>query len=99
MSSIIITLQSSLLQEVIDLELPGDVMLQNLLPELARALKLPLADGAGQAITYQLVHQAWPRPLQGTDTLANAGVVTGDVLSLVSAASPIGAGAGGISRG
>ena len=99
MSSIIITLQSSLLQEAIDLELPGDVMLQNLLPELARALKLPLADVAGQAITYQLVHQAWQRPLQGTDTLANAGVVTGDVLSLVSAASPIGAGAGGVSRG
>lgn len=99
MSSIIITLQSSLLQRAIDLELPGDVMLQNLLPELARTLKLPLAGSSGQTITYQLVHQAWQRPLRGTDTLANAGVVTGDILSLVSAASPIGAGAGGVSRG
>ncbi|RLC73462.1 MAG: hypothetical protein DRJ03_26445 [Chloroflexi bacterium] len=99
MTTIIITLHPPGPGSPLDLELPGDVMLQNLLSELARALKLPLADGAGQAITYQLIHQAWQRQLRETNTLANAGVVTGDILSLVSAASPIGAGAGGVSRG
>ena len=99
MSYVIITLQSSLLRGTIDLELPGQVPLQNLLPELVRVLQLPSADGAGQPIAYQLVHQARQRPLRETETLSSTGVVTGDVLSLVSTASQIGVGPGGPSGG
>jgi len=86
MSSVIITLQSSLLQVAIDLELPGEVVLRSLLPELVRALRLPPTDGAGKPVVYQLVHQAQKRPLRETETLLSAGVVTGDVLSLASTA-------------
>jgi len=91
MSSITITLQSSLLQVSIDLELPDEVALHNLLPDLVRALKLPSVDNAGRPIAYQIVHQARNRSPRGDDTLQGAGIVTGDVLSLVNAALPAGA--------
>lgn len=71
--------------------MPGEVSLGNLVPELARVLQLPATDSAGRPITYQLVLQPRQRPLHKTDTLLGAGVVTGDILSLVSVASPVGA--------
>lgn len=90
MSSIIITLHPPGPSGPLDLELPGDVMLNKLLPELERALKLPLAGSGGRPITYQLIHQARQRTLRETDTLASAGVVTGDILSLASSGAPVG---------
>ncbi|MEA3338345.1 MAG: EsaB/YukD family protein [Chloroflexota bacterium] len=98
MTTLIITLHPPGPGGPLDLELPGDVMLQNLLPELTRALQLPLAGSAGQPVAYQLVHQAWQRTLRETDTLASAGVITGNTLSLVSSGSPV-RGAGGGGRG
>jgi len=94
MGSIIITLQYPSPRGAIDLELPGNVMLNKLLPELVRILKLPFTDNAGQPITYQLFHQTWQRVLSETDTLSNGGVITGDVLSLTSSAA-LRAGVGG----
>jgi uncharacterized ubiquitin-like protein YukD len=91
MSSITITLQSSLLQVSIDLELPDEVTLHNLLPDLVRALKLPSVDNTGRPIAYQIIHQARNRSLHGDDTLQGTGIVTGDVLSLVSTSLPAGA--------
>ena len=88
MSSITITLQSSLLQVSIDLELPGEVPLRNLLPELARVLQLPPTDSVGRSITYQLVRQAQGPSLRETDTLQSAGVVTGEILSLAAGVLP-----------
>ena len=89
MSSVIITLQSPHLQRAIDLELPGEVPLNNLLPELVRVLQLPDTDGTGQPVVYQLVHQAGGRPLAETMSLLAAGVVTGDVLSLATTVAQI----------
>lgn len=88
MSSIIITLQSSHQRAAMDLELPGDVPLQDLLPALLQALQLSPTDAKGWPIPYQLVHQKQQRPLRPTETLLNAGVVTGDVLFLKGGAVP-----------
>ena len=87
MNTIIISLQYPSPRGAIDLELPGNVMLNKLLPELVRVLQLPFTDNAGQPITYQLFHQSWQRVLSETDTLSNGGVITGDVLSLTSSAA------------
>jgi hypothetical protein len=99
MSSTIVTLRSPLLQRAVDLELPGEVLLKNLLPELVRVLQLPSTDSAGQPIAYQLVQEAAQRPLREAQTLLSAGVVRGEVLSLVSTGSQIGAGPGGAGGG
>lgn len=96
MSTVVITLDSSFLHRTIDLELPGEVALGNLLPELVRALQLPAVDNVRRPIVYQLVHRQ--RPLRETESLLEAGVVTGDTLSLVSV-SQIGATSGGASVG
>jgi len=83
MDTVVVTLQSSLLQRFVDLELPGEVPLQALLPALVNALQLPFTHGAGQSIAYQLYRQPQQSPLPASETLLSAGVVTGDVLTLV----------------
>ncbi len=95
MNTIIITLQYPSPRGAIDLELPGNVMLYKLLPELVRVLQLPSTDNTEQPITYRLFHQTWQRVLSETDTLSNSGVITGDVLSLTSSAA-FRAGVGGM---
>ena len=97
MTLVIITLHSPSPRGTLDLELPGEAPLRNLLPELVRVLQLPPADGAGRPITYQLVHQAQRRPLHEAETLLDARIVTGDVLSLVGAAPQMHAAPGGAS--
>ena len=99
MTSLIVTLHSPSPRGTLDLELPGEVPLRNLLPELVRVLQLPPADGAGRPITYQLVHQAQRRPLREAETLLGAGIVTGDVLSLVGTAPQMHTAPGGASGG
>ena len=94
MDTVVVTVQSSLLQRFVDLELPGEVPLQALLPALVNALQLPFAGSAGQPIAYQLYRQPQRSPLPASETLLSAGVVTGDVLALVQ----IGAEPGGVSR-
>lgn len=96
MSTVVITLDSPFLRRTIDLELPGKVALRNLLPELVHALQLPAVDSMRRPIVYQLIHQQ--RPLRETESLLEAGVVTGDTLSLVSA-SQIGTTSGGTGVG
>jgi len=85
MPPIIITLQTAGPKGTLDLELPDDVPLQNLLPELVRAVGLPAADRAtGHAIDYslELTSSSRPRVLRGHETLSRAGVVTGSALTL-----------------
>jgi Mrp family chromosome partitioning ATPase len=76
MSSIILTLRSPDLPEDRDLELPGDVRLERLLPELVRSLHLPPGD-------YRLACHS--RLLEADETLVAARVLTGDVLTLLPA--------------
>lgn len=89
MTSLIITLNSPGPRGTLDLELPGEVPLRNLLPELTRVLQLPPTDSAGRSITYQLVRQTQGQlPLRETDTLQGTGVVTGEILSLAAGVLP-----------
>lgn len=78
MPSIIITLKSSLLPGAIDLELPDDVPVKHLLPELARALGLPPG-------SCRLIHRA--RPMLHNETLSDARVLIGEILTLEPAKS------------
>jgi hypothetical protein len=84
MVTVIITLNSTALQGSLDLEIPADVQVQQLLPELTRALHLPNKDNAGRRIIYRLIRQKRHRPVHPSESLQNAGVRTGEVLSLES---------------
>ena len=92
----IITLRTPLLQKDTDLELPGDVEIQHLLPELVRALQLPTSGGADQ---YQLIRHKRRRALRKKETLLKAGVATGDILSLTSTSQMSGGSSGSQGRG
>jgi uncharacterized ubiquitin-like protein YukD len=89
MRSVIITLHSPSHRGTLDLELPAEVPVQNLLPALVGALQLPTSDGRGWPIGYQLVYEAQKRALYDREMLMDAGVVTGDVLTLTSSAAPM----------
>lgn len=73
MSSVIITLQGQILPEPMDLEVPADVPVGRLLPELVNALGLPDGD-------YYL--ESRTRRLSDDETLSAAEVYTGDALTL-----------------
>lgn len=84
MDTVVVTLVSSRFPGSLDLEVPADVQVQQLLPELIRALQLPNTEGAGQRIIYRLIRQKRHRPLHPSESLQNAGVRTGEVLALES---------------
>lgn len=79
MSSLIITLKSPLLPGAIDLELPGDVPMRRLLPELARALHLP-------PDTYYLARRS--RVIRDDEALFDVHILMGDILTLQPAHAP-----------
>ena len=88
MSSIIVTLHIPGPRTPIDLELPDDVPLKKLFPALLSALRLPRTDIAGRPIPYHLTWQSRGRTLHVHKTLHEAGVVTGDILALISQVPP-----------
>jgi hypothetical protein len=89
MRSVIVTVHSPSHRGTLDLELPAEVPVKSLLPALVGALQLPAVDGRGWPVAYQLVYEAQKRPLYDREMLLDAGVVTGDVLSLSSSAAPM----------
>lgn len=89
MTQLIVTLHAPIPPGTIDLELPGDVPLRDLLPELLRALGLAPSDEDGQSIPYGLVHQRHRRSLGEAETLLGAGVLTGDELLLITVAGHV----------
>lgn len=84
MDFVIITLQLPQLQRAMDLELPGEVPLVRLLPVLAQAAGLSGTDNTRQSLRCQLsvLRQGQPHLLKEQDSLAHAGVMTGDILVL-----------------
>jgi len=78
MPVVIITLESKYLPGAIDLELPDDVELKQLLPTLTQALGQNFKLPPGR---YQLAHDSHPLPPQLT--LADGDVLTGHKLSLL----------------
>lgn len=79
MSSVVITLQSPHLQGAIDLELPDDVPMNQLLPKLVESLGLSPSH-------YRLARRS--RILRDGETLQIAQILTGDILTLTSTQAP-----------
>lgn len=53
-------------------EIPGDVPVKELIPELATSLELPTTGPDGRPINYRLDSKALGRELQETETLSSA---------------------------
>ena len=63
-------------------EVPKDVPVKELIPELATALQLPTTGPDGRPMRYRLESKALGRELRDDDTLASAGVPSGDRLTV-----------------
>jgi len=63
-------------------EVPEDVPVKELIPELATSLELPTTGPDGRPISYRLDSKALGRELQEDETLAEAGVPEDDRLIL-----------------
>ncbi len=59
-------------------EVPSDVAVKELIPELATSLELPTTGPDGRPINYRLDSKALGRELQETETLAEAAVPEDD---------------------
>ncbi len=63
-------------------EVPGDVPVKELIPELSTTLSLPTTGPDGRQMQYRLDSKALGRELQEDETLAAAGVPANDRLML-----------------
>ena len=63
-------------------EVPKDVPVKELIPELATALQLPTTGPDGRPMRYRLESKALGRELRDDETLASAGVPSGDRLTV-----------------
>jgi hypothetical protein len=63
-------------------EVPDDVMVKELIPELATSLELPTSGPDGRPISYRLDSKALGRELQENETLKDAGVPNDDRLMI-----------------
>ncbi len=61
-------------------DVPGDVEVKELIPELATTLELPTTGPDGRPMGYRLDSKALGRELKDEETLAAAGVPTDDRL-------------------
>lgn len=63
-------------------ELPDDVTVKDLLPELTTSLELPVTGPDGRPMSYRLDSKALGRELKEEETLAQAGIPTEDRLMM-----------------
>ena len=63
-------------------ELPDDVTVKELLPELTTSLELPVTGPDGRPMSYRLDSKALGRELKEEETLAQAGIPTEDRLMM-----------------
>jgi len=63
-------------------ELPDDVAVKELLPELTTSLELPVTGPDGRPMSYRLDSKALGRELKEDETLAQAGVPKDDRLMM-----------------
>lgn len=61
-------------------EVPDDVPMKDLIPELATSLELPTTGPDGRPVSYRLDSKALGRELQEEETLSSAGVPVDDRL-------------------
>jgi len=65
-----------------DVEAPDDVAVNRIVALLVEKMSLPLNSPDGQIMSYKLHHRRTGRQLLDSQTLAQAGVMTGDELRL-----------------
>ena len=63
-------------------EIPNDITVKDLLPELTTSLELPVTGPDGRPVSYRLDSKALGRELKEVETLAQAGVPEGDRLMM-----------------
>ena len=63
-------------------EVPNDVVVKELIPELTTSLQLPTTGPDGRPMSYRIDSTALGRELQEEETLSSAAVPTGDRLIL-----------------
>jgi hypothetical protein len=63
-------------------EVPNDVVVKELIPELTTSLQLPTTGPDGRPMSYRIDSKALGRELQEEETLLSAAVPTGDRLIL-----------------
>lgn len=63
-------------------EVPDDVAVKELIPELATSLELPTVGPDGRPVSYRLDSKALGRELQEDETLDSAGVPDNDRLMI-----------------
>jgi hypothetical protein len=61
-------------------EMPNDVPVKDLIPEMMTSLELPATGPDGRPVGYRLDSKALGRELQEEETLSSAGVPKGDRL-------------------
>jgi hypothetical protein len=63
-------------------EVPNDVVVKELIPELTTSLQLPTTGPDGRPMSYRIDSKALGRELQEEETLSSAAVPSGDRLIL-----------------
>jgi hypothetical protein len=63
-------------------EIPDDVVVKDLIPELTTSLELPVTGPDGRPMSYRLDSKALGRELKEDETLAQAGVPKDDRLMM-----------------
>jgi hypothetical protein len=63
-------------------EIPDDVVVKELLPELTTSLELPVTGPDGRPMSYRLDSKALGRELKEDETLAQAGIPKDDRLMM-----------------
>ena len=63
-------------------EVPDDVVIKDLIPELTTSLELPVTGPDGRPVNYRLDSKALGRELQEDETLDSAGVPEDDRLMI-----------------
>lgn len=63
-------------------EIPDDVIVKDLIPELTTSLELPVTGPDGRPMSYRLDSKALGRELKEDETLAQAGVPKDDRLMM-----------------
>ncbi|MGB8213437.1 MAG: EsaB/YukD family protein [Anaerolineales bacterium] len=63
-------------------ELPDDVIVKELIPELTTSLELPVTGPDGRPMSYRLDSKALGRELKEDETLGQAGVLKDDRLMM-----------------
>lgn len=63
-------------------EVPDDIQIKELIPELTTSLELPVTGPDGRPMSYRLDSKALGRELKEEETLSEAGIPEGDRLMM-----------------